>query len=257
VSSPVPTSSQEVDVTRRALIGAGFAGIVTAAINLSNLHHLHGGENPRALQASRLIRPPGALPEPEFQQHCVRCGECAKACPTNTLQPVWFEAGLSGLWSPKITPRLGGCEQGCTICGQVCPTEALRTLDLEEKKYAKVGTARIIQSRCIAWEHDKKCLICDEICPYNAISSQFVSHRKNTVPVIDEMKCNGCGYCENKCPVTGEAAVIVEAHGEVRLITGSYKDKARKLGLVFHASDKNSDQFILEGPQHSHNPFLP
>jgi MauM/NapG family ferredoxin protein len=254
LSPPAPAYSREIDVTRRKIIGAGLAGMAVAAINLSNLRHLKGGENSHSMQSPRLIRPPGALPESEFQQRCVRCGECAKACPTNTLQPVWFEAGLTGLWSPKITPRRGGCEQGCTVCGRVCPTEALRKLDLEEKKYAKVGTARIIQSRCIAWEQDKKCLICDEICPYNAISSQFVPHHKNTVPVIDEMKCNGCGYCENKCPIPGEAAVIVEVQGELRLAAGSYKDKARKLGLVFQAKGRNSDQFILEGP---HNPFLP
>jgi Fe-S-cluster-containing hydrogenase component 2 len=100
-------------------------------------------------------------------------------------------------------------------------------------------------------------LICDEICPYNAISSRFVLDHKNTVPVIDEMKCNGCGYCENKCPVIGKAAVIVEASGELRLSTGSYQEKARRLGLVFHARGGISDQFILEGPQPSPNPFLP
>jgi ferredoxin len=133
VLSSVPAPALEVDVTRRKLLGAGLVGMVTAALNLTNLHHLHEGENPRALRSSRLIRPPGALPEPEFQQRCVRCGECVKACLTNTLQPVWLEAGLSGLWSPKITPRMAGCEQGCTICGHVCPTNALRPLDLEEK----------------------------------------------------------------------------------------------------------------------------
>jgi MauM/NapG family ferredoxin protein len=242
-----PMMTKEVDLGRRSVLGAGAAGMAMAAVTMTNLHHLHGHESPRALRSSRLIRPPGALPETDFQARCVRCGECIKACLTNTLQPVWLEAGLSGLWTPKVTARLAGCEQGCAVCGQVCPTGAIRLLSLEEKIFAKIGTARIEKSRCIAWEQDKKCLICDEICPYNAIASQFVADHPVTVPVIDENKCNGCGYCEAKCPVIGESAIIVEPLGEVRLATGSYREKAKELGLVFHAENGVADHFILDG----------
>jgi MauM/NapG family ferredoxin protein len=247
VTRKVPVMRTEVDLGRRRVLGAGAAGMAVAAVTMTNLHHLHGHESPRALRSSRLIRPPGALPEMDFQARCVRCGECIKACLTNTLQPVWFEAGLSGLWTPKVTARLAGCEQGCAVCGQVCPTGAIRPLSLEEKVFAKIGTARIEKSRCIAWEQDKKCLICDEICPYNAIASQFVADQPVTVPVIDENKCNGCGYCEDKCPVIGESAIIVEPLGEMRLATGSYREKAKELGLVFHAENGVEDHFILDG----------
>lgn len=244
----VPIIRKEVDLSRRKVLGAGASGMVVAAITMTNLHHLHGHESPRALRSARLIRPPGALPETDFQARCVRCGQCIKACLTNTLQPVWLEAGVSGLWTPKVTPRLAGCEQGCAVCGHVCPTGAIRPLSLEEKIFAKIGTARIEKSRCIAWEQDKKCLICDEICPYNAIASQFVADHPVTVPVVDESKCNGCGYCEDKCPVIGESAIIVEPLGEVRLAAGSYREKAKELGLVFHAKDRVDDHFILGGP---------
>jgi MauM/NapG family ferredoxin protein len=247
VTRKVPAVREEVNLGRRKVLGAGAAGMAMAAVTMANLHHLHERESPRALRSPRLLRPPGALPEPDFQARCVRCGECIKACLTNTLQPVWFEAGLSGLWTPKVTARLAGCEQGCNLCGQVCPTGAIRPLSLEEKIFAKIGTARIEKSRCIAWEQDKKCLICDEICPYNAIVSRFVDDHPVTVPVIDENKCNGCGYCEDKCPVVGESAIIVEPLGEVRLATGSYQEKAKELGLVFHAKDGVGDHFILDG----------
>lgn len=247
VTRRVPVLREEVNLGRRRVLGAGAAGMAAAALTMSNLHHLHGRESPRALRSSRLLRPPGALPEPDFQARCVRCGKCIKACLTNTLQPVWFEAGLSGLWTPKVTARLAGCEQGCAVCGQVCPTGAVRPLPLEEKIFAKIGTARIEKSRCIAWEQDKKCLICDEICPYNAIVSRFVEGLTVTVPVMDENRCNGCGYCEDKCPVIGESAIIVEPLGEVRLAAGSYREKARELGLVFHAKNGVEDHFILDG----------
>jgi polyferredoxin len=96
----VPRIREEVNLGRRSVLSAGAAGMAVAAVTMTNLHHLHGRENPRALRSSRLLRPPGALPEPDFQARCVRCGGCIKACLTNTLQPVWFEAGLSGLWTP-------------------------------------------------------------------------------------------------------------------------------------------------------------
>ena len=238
----------EIDLGRRKVVGAGLAGVAAAALTMTNLYHIHDGETPRALRSSRLIRPPGALPEPAFQDRCVRGGECMKGCLTNTLQPVWFEAGISGLWTPKITARLAGCEQNCNICGHLCPTGAIRPLDMEEKKHAKVGTARIIKTRCIAWEQDRTCLICDEICPYNAISNQFAVGHVVTVPVIDENRCNGCGYCENKCPVTGEAAIIVEPLGELRLATVSYLKTARQRGLVYQARGGVEDHFILDRP---------
>lgn len=244
----------EINLSRRKFVAAGLTGVTFSAITMTNVHHLHGSLDPRAVRSSSLIRPPGALPEPTFQNRCIRCGECVKGCPTNTLQLVWWEAGISGLWTPKIMPRLAGCEQNCNLCGNICPTGAIRPLSMEEKPYAKLGTARVVTSRCIAWEQNKRCLICDEICPYNAISSQFTSGRSVTVPVVDENKCNGCGYCESKCPVEGDSAIVVEPLGEVRLASGSYKEKAEELGLIFHAGNGVEDQFILTepGPQAEH-----
>jgi translation initiation factor RLI1 len=38
-------------------------------------------------------------------------------------------------------------------------------------------------------------------------------------PIIKEEKCTGCGICENKCPVDGEAAIIVYASGVLKKLT--------------------------------------
>jgi len=48
----------------------------------------------------RLLRPPGALDEPDFLSRCIRCGECMKVCPNTALHPTLEEAGLEGLWTP-------------------------------------------------------------------------------------------------------------------------------------------------------------
>lgn len=59
---------------------------------------------------ARLLRPPNALPEAEFNNACIRCGTCMKVCVTNSLQPTMLEAGLQGLWTPRLIPRIGWCD---------------------------------------------------------------------------------------------------------------------------------------------------
>ncbi len=198
----------------------------------------------KTLQSKHLVlRPPGAIPETEFLRTCIRCGECMKSCLTNTLQPSLWESGFSGLWTPKMVPRLAACEQNCNVCGKVCPTQAIRSLTLEEKTHAKVGTAVLRKEICLVWAQNKICLICDEICPYNAIVFRPVEGYRR--PVVVASKCNGCGYCEQRCPVQGESAIVVTPNGEIRLREGSYVKEAQKLQLEFKP-DPGDDQFILE-----------
>jgi MauM/NapG family ferredoxin protein len=190
----------------------------------------------------RLIRPPGAVPETEFLRTCIRCGECMKSCLTNTLQPCFWESGLPGLWTPKMDLRFAPCEQNCNVCGKVCPTQAIRSLSLEEKTHAKVGTAVLHKELCLVWAQDKLCLICDEICPYNAIVFHTVEGYRR--PVVIASRCNGCGFCEQRCPVQGESAISVVPNGEIRLKKGSYVQEARKLQLEFKP-DPGDDSFVI------------
>jgi ferredoxin-type protein NapF len=153
---------------------------------------------------NRLIRPPGALAERNFTSICTGCGECFKVCPNNALQPAFLEAGLAGLYTPRLVPRQGYCEEFCNFCGKVCPTGAIRYLPVEKKRLVRIGLARIDKARCIAWDKEKVCLVCNEQCSYQAITGD-----EKKRPRIDEEKCTGCGICENKCPVAGESAIIV------------------------------------------------
>ncbi|HYB19891.1 MAG TPA: 4Fe-4S dicluster domain-containing protein [Thermodesulfobacteriota bacterium] len=216
------------------------------------------------LGKQQIIRPPGALPESEFLRTCIRCGECMKSCVTNTLQPSFWESGLSGLWTPGMDLRFAACEQSCNVCGKVCPTQAIRSLSLEEKTHAKVGTAILHKERCLVWAQDKLCLICDEICPYNAIVFRTVDGYRR--PVVIASKCNGCGFCEQRCPVGGTSAIVVVPDGEIRLKEGSYIKEAQRLQLEFKP-DAGDDKFILESsgfkvegkeaPERTANPASP
>ena len=221
--------------SKRAFLCAAGAGLLTTFVE-----RLTPG---RIVKPANLIRPPGAVPEDDFLRRCARCGQCMRICPTNTLQPLLFEKGLEGLWTPHLVPRRAGCDQACTLCGSVCPTDALRELTLAEKKHAKLGTAFIDKNRCLVWEQDRLCLICDEQCPYNAI----VFHWKDGFrrPVVIENKCNGCGFCEEQCPVSGASAIIVTSRGEIRLSEGSYIEAARQQQLNF-SEEPGDDAFYLQ-----------
>jgi len=226
----------KVDFSRRGFIYSLAGGLGVGFL---------ATQTPFTLKQSKhnLIRPPGAIPETEFLRTCIRCGECMKSCLTNTLQPCLWESGFSGLWTPKLDLRLAACEQNCNVCGKVCPTQAIRSLSLEEKTHAKIGTAVLRKEMCLVWAQNKICLICDEICPYNAIVFRPVEGYRR--PVVVPSKCNGCGFCEQRCPVQGESAIVVVPNGEIRLKEGSYIKEAKKLQLEFKP-DPGDDKFILE-----------
>ena len=123
-----------------------------------------------------LIRPPGAFSEPEFLDRCLRCGQCARVCPTNVIQPATLKEGIEGLWTPALNMRAGtsGCQKECTACGQLCPTAAIRPVSLDEKLGLgsfrgagplRIGTAFVDRGRCLPWAMDKPCIVCQENCP--------------------------------------------------------------------------------------------
>jgi MauM/NapG family ferredoxin protein len=217
----------------------GFLYAVSAGAGLGFLIR----ETPLTAQQGKLplIRPPGALPEADFLATCIRCGECMKSCLTNTLQPSLWQSGLAGLWTPRAEFRLAACEQECNVCGKVCPTQAIRPLSLPEKTHAKLGTAVLKKELCLVWAQDRLCLICDEICPYDAIVFRTVEGSRR--PVVVAARCNGCGYCEQRCPVEGESAIVVSRLGELRLRTGSYVEEAKKLRLDF-TPNPGDDRFL-------------
>lgn len=233
---------QTPDLTRRGILLGLGGGLVTAGLLRTNIDQPNTLRRERTVLDPELLRPPGAIPEPGFLGKCIRCGECMKACPTNTIQPVWLKAGLEGMFSPVVVPRLAGCATSCNVCGKVCPTGAIRDLPLMEKNHAKIGTAWIVRQNCLAWEQDKKCLVCDEVCPYNALAFRPTAGLRNAVPFVLENRCTGCGWCESKCPVTGASAIRVNLVGELRLANGSYVEKALEQGFEFRPKDKSHDR---------------
>jgi len=168
------------------------------------------------------VRPPGAR-ENDLLAKCIRCGKCMKVCPTSGLQPSLSESGLEGLWTPVLVSRLGYCDYSCHACGQVCPSGAIPPLTLEEKRRTVIGLAYIDQNRCIPWADNVDCIVCEEMCPVpdKAVKLdevEVVNDQGELVavkrPRVVRDLCIGCGICEYKCPLNGEAAICVYVPNE-------------------------------------------
>ena len=110
-------------------------------------------------------------------------------------------------------------------------------LELVERRHARVGVAVITRDRCLPWARGERCLVCEEQCPYSAVVLRKDDGYRFGLPFVEADRCNGCGRCEDRCPVTGDSAIVVEPHGELRLSEGSYVAQCRSMGLVFEDKD--------------------
>ncbi len=141
-----------------------------------------------------------------------------KVCLRSALYPAIGRAGLEGLYTPELIPRLGYCEYNCTLCGQVCPTGAIPDLPAEVKRREVIGKAVFDKNRCLPFARRIDCIVCEEHCPIpqKAIRSETVvmtgfggENRQVKVPYVVEELCNGCGICENVCPLEGRGGIEV------------------------------------------------
>ncbi len=205
-----PAPALRYDASRRELL----AGLAAGALGVAFLRTGVRAKRPDPL----LLRPPGAGDEATYLARCLRCSECLQACPTAGLQPALLEAGLEGLWTPRLVPRLGYCDFGCNACGQVCPSGAIPPLSLESKRQTLVGVAVVDRNRCLPWAQGVPCIVCEEMCP---LAEKAVRLEEVTVlgsqgqpalvqrPYVLQDLCIGCGICEYRCPLAGEAAIRV------------------------------------------------
>jgi polyferredoxin len=186
-------------------------------------------------RSERLLRPPGSLDEQDFLSRCIRCGECMKVCPNTALHPTLDEAGLEGLWSPTLVPRIGYCEPSCVLCSEVCPTGAIWQITPKDKGWVvgvggqsqpiRLGTAFYDRGRCLPWAMATECIVCEEWCPVSPKAiyvqeAQVIDSAGNTKtlkqPRVDPSRCVGCGACEFACPLQDRPAVYVTSIGESR-----------------------------------------
>ena len=196
--------------------GAAIAGVGVAALALQS----------RPLPAATL-RPPGALPEDQFQSACVRCGLCVRDCPYDILKLAdWGDGPAVG--TPYFVARTGPCEMCDDIpCVKACPTGALQH-SLTDIDNAAMGVAALVGRETCLNMQGLRCDVCYRVCP--AIDKAITlerSHNRRTgrhaifEPVVHPDACTGCGKCEKACVLevaaikvlpTSIAAVRQDAH---------------------------------------------
>ena len=188
----------EHPVARRTVIG-----LVVGAAS-SGILHLAGRD------ASRPLRPPGAVDEFYFKGLCTRCGNCIRSCPYGVIHREPGRHGIASFLTPVLSFSEDYCREDCTRCTKVCPSGALAGLDIVNKPQIRIGLARVDMNICLLGE-DRECSACMRWCPYDAIRYVFSQAEYTLVPVIDAGKCNGCGACEVACPTSPRKAIRVFA----------------------------------------------
>jgi Pyruvate/2-oxoacid:ferredoxin oxidoreductase delta subunit len=146
---------------------------------------------------------------------CVRCGNCAQACPSRIIQPD-LAGGLAGLLAPRLHFSSDFCRADCHRCHQVCPSGAIARLALPEKRRAVIGSTRLDLDTCLM-ALGRECNACVQHCPYEAIAIVSGADGFSSQPQVDAARCNGCGACEAVCPVRPLRAIRVEATSRRRL----------------------------------------
>lgn len=160
------------------------------------------------------LRPPGAVDELTLKGLCTRCGNCIRSCPHGIIRRETGRHGIAGILTPVLTFDEDYCREDCTRCTRVCPSGALAGMDLGNKPHIQIGLAQVDMNICLLGE-DRECSACMRWCPYNAIGYVFSEAEYTLVPVIDDVKCNGCGACEVACPTSPRKAIRILARADI------------------------------------------
>ncbi len=151
------------------------------------------------------LRPPGALHEGDFLGACVRCGQCVRDCPYDTL----VLAELSDPVAPG-TPYFIARDIPCEMCEDIpcvkaCPSGALDH-DLTDIDDSRMGVAVLIDNESCLNMQGLRCDVCYRICPLIDTAITLVMHRNVRTgvhavfePRVNAELCTGCGKCERAC----------------------------------------------------------
>ena len=205
-----PPDAAKADGGRRAFLATtAFAG---AALAAKAQDHMHGGfaevlpkQNPE--RDTRLV-PFGAGSVRSFYDHCTACQLCVSACPNGVLRP---SSDFGHFLQPEMGYENGWCRPECTACSQICPAGAIRPLKPGEKQTVRIGVARVDLGLCFAALGKESCGNCAYHCPSGAIRMVETGEDGYRIPVVAEVRCIGCGACENLCPSRPLSAITV--HG--------------------------------------------
>jgi polyferredoxin len=157
------------------------------------------------------VCPPGGISIEDFNTDCIACSLCINACPNGVLQPAFKQYGIRGIMQPVMDYHKSFCTYKCTVCTEICPTNALHPLVLEAKQLTQLGKAKFIKDNCIVKTEKTACGACSESCPTKAV--HMIPYEGNLViPEVTDDICIGCGHCEFACPTVPYKAIFVDGN---------------------------------------------
>lgn len=179
-----------------------------------------------------ILRPPGALAEPEFLAACIRCTRCQDACEPGAIQ-FFTERDGSLYHTPYVDPARAACTL-CQKCMPECPTGALQLV--ERREDVRMGSVELLDELCLSHRarriRDEQALLvelgreptesgaplerrgpcgeCFTVCPLRG-SAIRLEPGMFLAPRIFPGSCTGCGLCEEICRtvVRGDPAIRV------------------------------------------------
>lgn len=155
-----------------------------------------------ALPPGPVLRPPGALPEADFLETCYRCGNCSAVCPVQAIRSMQTDEKELA-GTPYIDPDVAACVACADVaCTKACPSGALRVI--ADARDIDMGLAVPEHSLCVR-RHGEDCTLCIDKCPLG--SEAIGLDAKGQVAVI-EQGCVGCGVCQLYCPTRPKAIVV-------------------------------------------------
>jgi MauM/NapG family ferredoxin protein len=173
-------------LSRRQLFGFGWMDALRGV-----LPEAHSA----APRAPVFLRPPGALPEPEFLAACTRCDACLIACPKESIRRAGHELSAANEGTPVILPL----DQPCWMCKgmpciPVCEPGALRSLS--SPGAARMGRIHVREEACYAAQGNL-CDVCAERCP---VRPKAIRVSMGAAPELAPELCTGCAVCAWLCP---------------------------------------------------------
>jgi ferredoxin len=146
----------------------------------------------------RLLRPPGALPEPAFLAACIRCTRCQDACDEGAIR-FFDERYGSAVHTPYVDPSVRACTL-CMKCTEACPSRALEPV--EDRDYAAVSMGSVALSEDLCLSHKARRIREEQ-------DLLFQLGRSATESEAPYERRGPCGECHMFCPVKDRAITLL------------------------------------------------
>ena len=217
-------STDKASESRRSFIATSAA--LASAVPLYAFAQNNGATGNKKLP----VTPPGSLNIERFKDLCTGCHLCVVQCPTQILKPAGLQYGFGYMLKPYMSFDSKYCNYSCIVCSQVCPTDAIKPISVEEKKVSQIGIAEFYLDLCVVKTDNNDCGACSEHCPTQAV--HMVPYEGTlTIPKVEPNLCVGCGGCESICPVRPERAIVVISNAVHQIVEMPEEEEAKEFDI--------------------------